>query len=161
MSELEILRRSIKENESWISAVERHQSKILKELEKQRAHIKTIKNYVAEQDGFVFEYQPHNKKFARNKYSHPNLKKNNYINPMFPDVYGKDIARHGNVHNVYNNYGPTNDVKRWQEYYHRVSNTMNLRSSLPMDFDKDKTEVIKRDHNMQYVPGAFKSVMQT
>ena len=76
--ELEQLRRNIKENAAWISAVEKYQAKIMREIEKQRANIKTVKNYVAEQDGFIFDYAPHNKKFVHNKYK----RKNNLENPM-------------------------------------------------------------------------------
>ena len=120
--ELEVLHRNIKENAAWISAVEKHQAKIMKEIEKQRTHIKTIKNYVAEQDGFIFDYAPHDKKHVHNKYKRS---KNKLENPMLDDVYGKNVSRRGNVNHIYNSYGPPPEVQKWGEYYKRIGNTMN------------------------------------
>ena len=75
---LEELHRRIKENEAWIHAVEKSQRKMLWEVDRQRQYLKTIKNYVAEQDGFMIDYAPQIKKFVWQK----KKRYDDYSNPM-------------------------------------------------------------------------------
>ena len=102
--ELAALQKSIQENAAWITAVERYQRNVLREIEKQRANIKTIKNYVAEQDGFLIDYGPNNQKFVAKPKKH-RKGQHKERNPMLKGIYGDDLANDGNVLSIYDKMG--------------------------------------------------------